>query len=93
MSIDSGGVVGGGSAPGLNVNNNGANENNGVGGLRKFYDIIFLTKRVFKGNLVGNELDPSSYHFPYFLQDSLKFKVLGLVDGASIMGKSYQHFE
>jgi len=43
MGIDSCGVVGGGSAPGLNVNNNnGANENNGVGGLRKFYDISSL---------------------------------------------------
>jgi hypothetical protein len=41
MGIDSCGIVGGGSGSGLNVNNNNdANENNGVGGLRKFYDLF-----------------------------------------------------
>jgi hypothetical protein len=71
MGIDPCGIVGGGGEAGLRVNNNNndANENNGVGGLRKFCDTISSLNE----NLVGNELNPSSYHFSYLLQDRLEF--------------------
>ena len=60
--------VGGFGSGGLNVNNN--NENNGLGALRKFSQLIPLD-RVFTSRLTGGELHPATEHLTDFLEDFL----------------------
>lgn len=83
-------VVGGFAPGGLNVNNYYYdNENNGVAALRKS---CYFPHWAMK-NSMGDGLYPAADHSPYLLHHCLNLEILGIVNRASVLCQSNQHFK